>query len=848
MRRSVKPAVVMLCAGLATGLAADRACGQWLDTFDRANGGLGPDWVASVGSFSNFNVVGGRVLHAPVATNEMVRSTTALGNYAKYSQTIDVFRNTNGPEMVGLAAGLGGTQNMFVGVQTDPRKPDFARVSFCRGANDFAGWPGGEPAGQTMDASFTSARMQVYFTNPDTVNVVFDTNFDGVPDLTYQRSGVAAFASGAFGNQFGVGALNGAGFDNWVVTPSVVPPAPHAGGDALMFDPGSFFLLHQVFRSGLWTTPVRIREVRFAPTSAGTYSLKFEWGILLGYTLLAPGVNPPAGLDVPEGVWGEPNSVGNLTMFNYSFGGWSQSIVTPGAEDFQLAFPAKSQAGFVYFPGVGNLLVSMYGQTGAQTMEGTVSLAIGGADSSRAYTSPTFGRIRDTTSAYRVEFVAMPVNVDVLPTFSELDQIQYPYGSSIAVDHQVHHRATLAPLGAGGSGKVAIQGIAYAPCGDGHAAGDVTVRMGYSARVPGLKPPEGLDVPAAGGGGAPNAVGAMSTFYSKRFDQVFTGASRDNFQMLLHQTPFVFDPAVGNLLIETPGTNLGMAVWGVPSLFAQVPLAEADRATLGGYWGTRKSLGASTIKFFTTPVSENVYPTQDDRGWLLLPFGHGNHTEHQVFSSALFGNKPVRIDAIAFAPVTDGAYDATEVTVRMGYSARVPNQNPPAGLSPPVGGDGLPNAALHPMTVFRSGPYSRTFVNSGRENYQLELTGDSPFLYNPAMGDLLVEYVTSVPNTTVDELTWAWDSATSESSTSVWSDRFGVQAFPNYTNRVKFTYFEDLYPCAADLTGEGTVDLLDFFGFFNCWDESARCADLDGSGSVDLLDFFAFFNAWDGGC
>lgn len=838
MRRAFVPAVLMLLAG--------HASGQWSDAFDRPDGGLGPDWVAAVGPISNFGVLGNRGMHAPVATNEMVRSTTAFGNYAKYSQTIDVFRNTTGTEMVGLAAGLGGTENMFIGVQTDLTKPDFARVSFGRGVNDLGGWPGDGLGSQVMSDSFKAARMQVYFTNPDKVTVAFDSNFDGIPEQTYSRFGVTAFASGGFGNQFGVGALNGAGFDNWVVMPSVVPPAPHAGSDALMFGKSNFVVMHQVFRSGLWPTPVRITEVRFAATSAGTYSLQSGWGILLGYTLRVPGINPPAGLDLPgQDVFGQPNSVGPLTMVSSSPAGWSQSIATPGAEDFQLAFPGGP--GFVYFPGVGNLLMGMYGNTNAQALDGTISLANGGADSSRSYNTGRFGNLCDTTTAYRVEFVAMPVTVDVLPTFPDLYPIDFPYRAGSTVDHQLHHRATIAPLGAGGSGKVAIQGIAYAPSDDGHVAGDVTVRMGHSARVPGLNAPAGLDVPAAGGGGAPNALGAMSTFYSKGFDQVFTGASASNFQMLLHQTPFVFDPAVGNLLIETQlAANLGMSVWGVP--LGDTPLAEADRAFRSSSLGTRKSTGASAIKFSTTPVSENVYPTQDDRGWILLPFGHGNHTEHQVFSSSLFGDKPVRIDAIAFAPVIDGAYEATEVTVRMGYSARVPNQNPPLGLSVPSGVDGLPNAAVHPMTVFRSGPYSRTFTNSGRENYQLELKGDAPFLYNPAMGDLLVEYVTSVPNTTVDELTWAWVSATSESSTSVQSDRFGSLVFPNYTHRVKFTYFEDLYPCAADLTGEGTLDLLDFFAFFECFDLTARCADVDGSGGVDLGDFFAFFNSFDVGC
>jgi hypothetical protein len=55
-------------------------------------------------------------------------------------------------------------------------------------------------------------------------------------------------------------------------------------------------------------------------------------------------------------------------------------------------------------------------------------------------------------------------------------------------------------------------------------------------------------------------------------------------------------------------------------------------------------------------------------------------------------------------------------------------------------------------------------------------------------------------------------------------------------------------PCLADIDRDGTVDLLDFFAFFNCWDVSGPCSELTGDGTVDLLDFFAFFNAWDAGC
>lgn len=55
-------------------------------------------------------------------------------------------------------------------------------------------------------------------------------------------------------------------------------------------------------------------------------------------------------------------------------------------------------------------------------------------------------------------------------------------------------------------------------------------------------------------------------------------------------------------------------------------------------------------------------------------------------------------------------------------------------------------------------------------------------------------------------------------------------------------------PCAADVNGSGEVDLLDFFTFLNCFDQSLPCSDVTGEGEVDLEDYFAFFNAFDQNC
>jgi hypothetical protein len=54
--------------------------------------------------------------------------------------------------------------------------------------------------------------------------------------------------------------------------------------------------------------------------------------------------------------------------------------------------------------------------------------------------------------------------------------------------------------------------------------------------------------------------------------------------------------------------------------------------------------------------------------------------------------------------------------------------------------------------------------------------------------------------------------------------------------------------CVADVNCDLTVDLVDFFEFLNCFDQSLTCGDVNGDWQVDLADFFAFFNAFDQSC
>lgn len=52
----------------------------------------------------------------------------------------------------------------------------------------------------------------------------------------------------------------------------------------------------------------------------------------------------------------------------------------------------------------------------------------------------------------------------------------------------------------------------------------------------------------------------------------------------------------------------------------------------------------------------------------------------------------------------------------------------------------------------------------------------------------------------------------------------------------------------ADLTGDGTVDTLDFLLFLGAWSVGNPLADWNEDGTIDTLDFLAYLNAWVAGC
>jgi len=60
--------------------------------------------------------------------------------------------------------------------------------------------------------------------------------------------------------------------------------------------------------------------------------------------------------------------------------------------------------------------------------------------------------------------------------------------------------------------------------------------------------------------------------------------------------------------------------------------------------------------------------------------------------------------------------------------------------------------------------------------------------------------------------------------------------------------FEFEPSCPADLTGDGVVDVLDFFLFVGAFAFGDPIADINCDGSIDVGDFFAFVAAFAAGC
>ncbi len=165
--------------------------------------------------------------------------------------------------------------------------------------------------------------------------------------------------------------------------------------------------------------------------------------------------------------------------------------------------------------------------------------------------------------------------------------------------------------------------------------------------------------------------------------------------------------------------------------------------------GGKSGFGPAALLALACRASATVFPSGAHAGYEIVPFGSNQDAcLHQVLASSLIsaasGGNSVRISSISLAPSTNEMYNAN-VTIRLGYTNAVPGASDASGLQPPshLLGGGAPNAA-GAMTLFLpagSRPY--TISSASPSNFQLTFPGH-PFIYDPSLGNLLVEIVTSV--------------------------------------------------------------------------------------------------------
>ncbi len=143
---------------------------------------------------------------------------------------------------------------------------------------------------------------------------------------------------------------------------------------------------------------------------------------------------------------------------------------------------------------------------------------------------------------------------EVLPTGAHAAMNFIPYGGSAGGNpttmHQVFDRQLFIDR-LGGQPVARIERIGFAPGVNGDFRSNIAVRLGYTSRTPGVASPTGLSIPTPGGGGAPNASGAMTDFFvDATYSATFAGQGSENFQFQLDGTDFLYNPSLGNLLVE----------------------------------------------------------------------------------------------------------------------------------------------------------------------------------------------------------------------------------------------------------------------------------------------------------
>lgn len=227
----------------------------------------------------------------------------------------------------------------------------------------------------------------------------------------------------------------------------------------------------------------------------------------------------------------------------------------------------------------------------------------------------------------------------------------------------------------------------------------------------------------------------------------------------------------------------------------------------------RRSLSALIAAAVCVPSFAVVFPTGPHAANNFIPFGSGLAgsipTMHQVFASSLFSNitggQSALITSIGFAPGVNGTFNLGQVTINLGYTNAIPGQTSANGglVMPTMGGGGNFNGA--PTLFYSNAATSFTFTGQSSSNFQMVFSG-TPFVYNPANGNLLVEII--VPSSANTTLTVSRAAGSAESSRAFNGTRFANGESPTTATRMDFTFTAVPEPGTMIALGAGVAALL----------------------------------------
>jgi hypothetical protein len=207
--------------------AAAAGAQNFSDDFNRANSSdLGPNWTV-IGTGSATRVIDNRAGNVVGANN---LSLVTMGNFsASYDTTVvraDVFHNAPGLGYVALAMGHNGVttagNGLFIKVQSNSATaPGFDFIGMYTGVGSGSTTPWTDPpVFFAATTPFTSARMTVWASDPTTINLGLDTDFNGTDDQVYTRH--LNLGAITLGTQAGIGVFGtGVNADDFSAT--VVP-------------------------------------------------------------------------------------------------------------------------------------------------------------------------------------------------------------------------------------------------------------------------------------------------------------------------------------------------------------------------------------------------------------------------------------------------------------------------------------------------------------------------------------------------------------------------------------------------------------------------------------------------